>query len=187
VGALPEGVRGRVLAVLILLVLIAAVWVGVVTPASNWYADRQERLLTQQTLARRMAQIAAGLPELRQRAANTQVSAPVAVLEGATDAVAGAGLQQMLQSIAGKAGATLASTEVLPGEQIGEYRRIGVRFAVTAQWPVLVNLLQSITGGSPRMFVNDLQIQGGRGFGNDAGRMLVSSMVVYSFRAGTAS
>lgn len=111
-GELPEGVRGRVLAV------IGAVWAGVAVPLTDWYHDRTDAIDRQAVLARRMTQIAGELPTLRQRVASTQATTPVAVLEGASDAVAGAALQTRLQQIASGIGASLASTEVLPGEQV---------------------------------------------------------------------
>lgn len=186
-GELPEGTRGRVLAVLLLVTVLASIWAGIVSPLADWYAARAGRLETDATLARRMGQIAAELPDLRARASGAAGPAPVTVLEGASDAVAGASLQQRLQQIGASAGATLASTEVLPGEQLGAYRRIGVRLSVTAPWPVVVHLLDEITGGSPRMLVNDLQIQSGRGFVGDLEPSLTTTMVVFGFRAGAAS
>ncbi len=186
-GELPEGVRGRVLAVALLVTVLAAAWAGIVAPLTDWYSSRADRLATQATLARRMGEIAAELPELRRLAASTATSAPVTVLEGATDAVAGAALQQRLQQIGASAGAKLASTEVLPAEQLGAYRRIGVRLAVSAPWPVVVQLLEAITGGSPRMLVNDLQVQSGRGLLGGLEPSLTTTMVVFGFRAGAAS
>ncbi|HYZ64856.1 MAG TPA: type II secretion system protein GspM [Acetobacteraceae bacterium] len=185
-GELPEGARGRVLALLLLLVVVAGAWTVVAQPLLDWYAARADRLSLQEALARRMGQVAAELPALRRLESGTEVAAPVSVLDGATDAVAGATLQQLLQSIAADAGATLASMEVLQGEQLAGYRRIGVRLAVAAPWPVVVKLLDAITGGSPRMLVNDLQIQGGRGVAGDGTPTLTTSMVVFGFRAGTS-
>ena len=187
-GGLPEGVRGRVLAVLLLLLVIAAAWVAVASPLLDWQADRADHLAIRATLARRMEQIAAELPELKRLdAAAPTGAAPVRVLEGATDALAGATLQQAVQDVAGKTGASLSSTEALPVEQLGRYRRIAVRVALSAPWPVFVRFLDSIIGGSPRMLVNDLQVQGRRSILLQAGDgPLTGSMVVFGFRLGTA-
>lgn len=184
---LPEGRRGRLLAVLLLLTVLASVWAGIIAPLVDWHAARDEQLERQAVLARRMAQVAAELPDLRQRANSAAAAAPVAVLEGATDSVAGASLQQRLQQIGAEAGASLASTEVLPGEQLGAYRRIGVRLAIAAPWPVIVRLLDTIGGNTPRLLVNDLQVQSARAVMGDAEPVLNTSMVVFGFRAGTAS
>jgi len=58
-------------------------------------------------------------------------------------------------------GAKLTTTETLPAEAVGAYRRVALRVTVDAAttWPVLVRLLQAIERATPRMFVDDLQIR----------------------------
>ena len=182
-GELPEGARGRVLAVLLLVVVLASLWAGIAVPLTERYADRRETVARQTILARRMAEIAATLPELRAQATTTEAAAPVTVLDGATDAVAGAALQQRLQQIGTGLGVTLASTEVLPGEAAGAYRRIGVRLAVSSEWPVIVRLLGAVGANTPRLLVNDLQIQAMRSSLTDANPTVNVTMVVFGFRA----
>ncbi len=184
---LPEGLRGKILAVALLMTVVAALWAGVAVPLTDWYAARADRLEQQTRLAQRMEQFVADLPELRRRAGTAETAAPVAVLEGASDSVAGAALQQRLQQIGAAVGAQLASTEVLPGEPVGAYRRIGVRLSVSGTWPVLVNLLDAITASSPPLLVNDLQVESSRAIMGFAEPALSTSMVVFGFRAGGAS
>lgn len=184
---LPEGARGRVLAAAILVTALAGIWAGVVVPALDWYGQRTEKLEQQTTLARRMAQVAAELPDLRSRVERPEAAAPVAMLEGNSDAVAGAALQQRLQTLASSSGATVGSTEVLPGEQVGRYRRVGVRMSLNAPWPVIVHLVDAITTGSPRLLIDDLQIQGARAPLTDTEPSLTTSMVVFGFRPGSSS
>lgn len=186
-GDLPEGVRGRVLAVLLVVIVAAALWAGIAVPLTDWFADRADSIERQTTLARRMDQIAADLPALRSQATETRAAAPVAVLEGASDAVAGAALQQRLQQIGAALGATLSSTEVLAGEPVGSYRRIGVRLAVTARWPVIVRLLEEIGANTPRLLVNDLQIQAFRSVVTDPDPTVSVTMIVFGFRAGAVT
>ena len=184
---LPDGIRGRVLAVLLLVVGIAAVWAGIVDPAVSWYGDRAEHLKQQNVLAARMAQVGAQVPELRRRLESPAIATPVILLEGNSDAVAGASLQQHLQQIGTVAGANLASTEMIAGEQVGPYRRIGVRLSFAAPWPVVVQLLDAIASGTPPLLINDLQIQSARFGVTDADPTLTTSMIVFGFRAGSAS
>ena len=186
-GELPEGVRGRVLAVLLLVVLLASLWAGIAVPLTEWFADRSDRIDQQTTLARRMAEIAATLPALRTQALAVQSVGPVAVIAGGSDAVAGAALQQRLQQICSGLGVTLSSTEVLAGETAGAYRRIGVRVAVSARWSVFVRLLEALATNTPRLLINDLQIQAMRTLVADADPVVNVTMVVLGFRAGSAS
>ena len=184
---LPTGRMGQVIAVLLVAVLVAACWSGVAAPLLDWHAERGANLERRATLARRMAQIAADLPALEQAAARPSAGpAKIAVLDGGTDAVAGAALQQKLQELAAQAGAPLASVESLPAEQLGAYRRIAVRASVNAPWPPLVKLLAAIESASPQMLADELEVHGNRGFIRDAAASLDASFVVMGFRAGTA-
>ena len=185
--ALPVGRPGKVLAAGLALFALVAVWAAVVGPLLDWHAERAEALARQQTLALRMANLVRTLPELRQQAeaAVTDGPSPDAVLKGATDAVAGAALQQVVQEMAARAGASLSSTEALAAEQTGEYRRIGLRIALSAPWPVLVRLLQAVERATPMMLVDDLQLRGLRLQVAAGDPALDASMVVVAFRAGT--
>jgi general secretion pathway protein M len=184
---LPTGRAGQALAVALLVVMVALTWVVAVQPALDWYADRADRLDQRETLARRMAQVAAGLPALQhQAAAAAGGPAAIAVLPGASDAVAGAELQQRLQAMAAQVGTTLVSTEAAPVEQAGAYRMIGLRISVNAAWPVLVHLLQSIETATPQLVVDDLQVHGNRGFIRDVDPQLPATMTVLGFRRAVA-
>ena len=183
-GELPEGQRGRVLALLLLIAVVGGLWAGIAVPLTDWYSDRSDTIDRQTILARRMAQIAGTLPDLRAQAAAIQSAVPVTVLDGGSDSVAGAALQQRLQQIGTSVGTALASTEVLPGEPAGAYRRIGVRLSVTAYWPVIVRLMAAVDANTPRLLINDLQIQSQRASLVDANPLLVVTMVVFGFRAG---
>ena len=48
--ALPEGRRGQALAVALVLILAAFLWLGVVTPLVGWYQTRSEELASQRAL-----------------------------------------------------------------------------------------------------------------------------------------
>ena len=148
---LPTGRRGRLLALGITLVLLGALWFGAAAPLLGWYADRAVELENRRAVARRMAVLAEMLPELRLQA-QSAAGAPTGrtgvedTLEGASDAIAGATLQQRLQEMAARAGAPLSSAEALPGEPAGAYRRIAVRVSLSTHWPPLVRLLQAVAG-----------------------------------------
>ena len=183
-GALPTGRRGQALAMALLLLVLAMAWLAVAEPLVAWHADRAEALQQRSALARRMAQVAATLPGLRQQAAAASAGpAAATLLDGSTDALAGAALQQLIQDMAGRAGAALSSTEALPAEAVASYRRIGVRVAVSAPWAVLVQLLREVGQASPQMLVDDLQIRSSRLFGIPGELPLEASFTVLGFRS----
>jgi general secretion pathway protein M len=158
--ALPEGPRGQALAVALTVLALVAAWLAAGQPLLDAYADRADVLERRAALAARMEEVAASLPEL-QRAETTRATDATptsATLEGASDALAGAALQSLVEGMSSSAGGKLASTEALPAEQVGAYRRVALRVAVDATWPVLARLLQAIERATPRMFIDDLQI-----------------------------
>jgi general secretion pathway protein M len=157
-GALPEGLRGRVLALALTVTVIAALWAGCVQPLMDWHASRAAALEQRRALLQRMTALVATLPELQRQASGEHAPA-AALLEGSSDALAGAALQSAVQRMATTAGAELSSMEMLPSEQRDTYRRIGLHVATSTQWPVLVELLHAIEQGSPRMLIDDLQLR----------------------------
>lgn len=184
-AALPSGRTGRVLALGLTLAVAALAWEAAGHPLVEWYGERAERIEERDTLARRMAALAATLPELRRDAARRGAPAPE-LLEGTTDAVAAATLQERVGDMAVRSGVTPSSLEVLPARQNGPYREIGVRVALTAPWPVLVRLLQAVADASPRLLVDDLQLRAPPVAGGVAEPPLDASLAVLAFRAGPA-
>lgn len=158
--ALPDGPRGRALAVAIGLIGLAAIWQAVAQPLLDAYAAGEDELRQRRALAGRMSDLADTLPALKRAQAQqtTDVTPASAILEGASDALAAASLQGLVETMANGAGAHITSTEALPAEVVGAYRRISLRLTVDASWPVLVRLLQSIDRATPRMFVDEMQI-----------------------------
>jgi general secretion pathway protein M len=189
---LPTGRKGRLLALGITLAVLGALWVGVAAPLMAWYADRAVELENRRAVARRMATLAEMLPELRLQAQSAAGSSgrlgEEDTLEGASDAIAGAALQQRLQEMAAQAGAPLSSAEALPGEPAGAYRRIGVRVSLSAQWPALVRLLQAVAqASSPRMLVDELQLRSSPIMLRSGPRPMEASFTVVAFRTAAAA
>ncbi len=185
--ALPTGPRGRVLALGLLVIAAMAIWLAVAAPLLDWYAVRADRLVQRQTLAARMDAITAALPRLR-REAESAAAGPAlnTVLEGSSDAVAGAALQGKLEALAAEAGTALSSAELLPVEPAGAYRRVRLRLVVNSPWPAFIQLLQAIDQASPRMLVDDLQLQPAPSVLAGAAQPLAATLSVIAFRPGDA-
>lgn len=190
---LPTGNAGRFLALGITCIVLALAWLAVVSPLIEWHASRDERLVRQRTLARRMEALVQTLPELRKAASagskSGQEAGPEAanLLDGATDAVAAAALQQRVQDMAAKAGASLSSAETLPVVQTGAYRKIGLHISVAAPWPVLIGLLQAVESASPRMLVDDLQVHGTHFVVSPPDPPVDAGFTVFAFRTGVSA
>lgn len=159
-SGLPTGRRGRGLAALVTLLAVFVLWLAVISPLSDWYDLRADALAQRRALAGRMQDLADVLPELRRQVQASQPKdAPAAsLLEGTSDAVAAATLQGLLETMCAGAGAKVTSSEALPAEQAGAYRRIGLRVSLDASWVQLTKLLRAVQKATPRMFVDDLQL-----------------------------
>jgi hypothetical protein len=151
------------------------------------YAARADALARQQALTGEMAGWVRHLPDLLQRAVAVASNGPQAgaMLTGATDAVAGANLQQRVQDLASEAGVSLSSTEVLATEQIGAYRLISLRIGIAAPWTVLVHLLETFERTQPTIMVDDLQLHGPRLLLANSDPPVEATMTVLALKAGT--
>jgi general secretion pathway protein M len=185
-ASLPTGQRGQVLAGGLLLLAIAAVWLGVVSPLLDFYGARAERLQTMQSRAAREAALIEVLPALRTEAETASHTPTRAVLSGNSDAIAGATLQEQVQTMAGTANAQLTSIETLPAEQVGAYRRIGVRVELSAQLTVVVALLRAVEEAQPSMLVDDIRLTATPVGPQNTQLPLDAAFTVYAFRIGTA-
>lgn len=185
-GALPEGPRGRALALALTATVLMAVWLGCAQPLLQWHAARAELLAQRRALMLRMTQLAATLPKLQHQIAGERPQA-TALLEGPSDAIAGAALQGVVQSLAKQASIGLNSVETLPSEPRGAYRRVGLRIELSAQWPELMQLLRSVgqeaTPGTPKMLIDDLQIRAPPLQLRPVSAPVRASFTVFAFRA----
>lgn len=158
--ALPDGPRGRAMALGLTFAVMGLIWLGIVQPVIDSYGEGADTLERRTALAQRMGDVADSLPLLQSQAkASAAVGPPVnATLDGNTDSLAGANLQSLVEGMASAAGAHLTSTEALPAEAVGDYRRIALRVSVDATWAVLIRLLQAVEHATPHMFIDDLQL-----------------------------
>lgn len=186
-SGLPDGRPGRVLALGVLALLLALGWLVLGAPLASWYGARAEELRQRSLLADHMAGLVAALPALRE-AARQGARDPEAgaLVAGASDAVAGAALQQRVQDIAQQAGAQLSSIEMLTATQVGAYRRIGVRVALHATWPVVLRLMEAAETSRPVMLATDLQLHAQRSVDPATNPTLDGSLAIVGFRAGRA-
>jgi general secretion pathway protein M len=162
ISALPTGRRGRLLALSLLLIALAGAYLLVVAPVVELYAERQAGLEDRRTMLPHLLAAADELPVLRARVAQLRaaVSLRKVTLEGASDAIASADLESRIDTLATSVGATIGSTEALPAEARGDYRRIGLRLALSGSYETLVKLIARIEAATPPLIVDNLQIHG---------------------------
>ena len=184
---LPEGRRGHVLALAISIAVLALLWFGFVDTVLDWQADQAERVASREQFLARAQVLVARLPEMQAEAARraTGVADTGLLLQGQTDSVAAAELQQTVQRLVLDAGGRLASVEILPTEQMGGYRRIALRVSLQATYAAEIAILRSIAASRPGMLVDDLKLQAPAI--RNPSMPMDATFTVLSYRAGTAA
>ena len=161
-ASMTTGYQGRLLAVLLLLVVLGGIYLVVALPILDLYAGRAAVLENRRMLVPRLKAAAEELPGLRARVAELRATAGArkVTLEGSSDAIASANLQSRLEELATAAGVAISSTEGLPAEARGLYRRIGLRIAISGAYESIVKLLAAIETSTPPLVLDNLQIHG---------------------------
>lgn len=133
----------------------------------------------------RLKATAAELPELRARASELSAAASTrkVTLDGASDAIAAANLQNRIEELATSVGATIGSTESLPAEVHSGYRRVGLRYVLSGPYETLVKLLAKLEAATPPLVIDNLHIHGVlRRPGTPAASGLDAGLDVFGFR-----
>ncbi len=145
-----------------MLIALVGVYFLVVTPLVDLYAERQSVLANRRMLLPRLKAAAEELPGLRARATELRaaVGKRTVTLDGSSDAVAAANLQSRIEGLAASVGAKISSTESLPAEIRGGYRRIGLRYVLNGPYETLAKLLAKLETATPPLVVDNLHIRG---------------------------
>jgi general secretion pathway protein M len=143
---------------------IALAWFGVVAPVLSWFDERNDLLQRQEALERRMASLVDRLPALRREATEAARSMPGDghaghLLEGSSDSLAAASLQQRIEALAAANGARLGTKEILPAKPDRDLRAISVRLTLSAPYRSTVALLLALANSDLPMVVDDLVIR----------------------------
>jgi general secretion pathway protein M len=186
-SGLPNGLKGKALALALCVGIIAALYLGVVAPLVAHYGERASRLEDTVALTARLQLAAAETPSLnrtldglRQRSDLTEL-----ILPGTSDAVAAANLQATLAALAAKVGTGIASTEILTPQAQDPFRRIGLRINLTGDLTMLTNLLRGIDEARPPLFVDRLDLRSSAGTAPASGNappILAVTMDLHGFR-----
>lgn len=154
-------ILSRSLAVTILAVLVIAVLsIGVMPVASKY---NQDRTLVR-TSARQIAQFEAIIshgPEVDQRLREMKSATGQAVqlLEGDSNAIVGAALQDRVRKAISEASGGQRSAQMLPPQEVAEQVQIGVKVVATVQASRLIDLLNDLETGSPTILLGNISIR----------------------------
>lgn len=155
----------RAAALAILVALIAILCLGIAMPIVNAYqsigantVQLQDQLRRYQRAGNDRAQRQAELAALAQRS-----SAADGFLQGANDTLIAVQIQNRLKSLADTAHAELRSTQVLPAQDEGALRRIGVRGQFATNIAGALQIFHGLESQYPLLFIDNLDIRARQG------------------------
>jgi hypothetical protein len=180
--ALPEGKRGQALAAGLCLIGLVALWAGLLAPLYGWYETRAAALAEQRALAAHMQALAQAAPALQAALDRQSRGGAGALLAGASDAVAAANLQSVLQDLATGSGVSVQSVAPLAVLPLGNLRKIGLLLSLSGNWPQLIAFLAAIEAATPRMVIEDLTLSAGVSTDASGDTPLQASFTVSAFR-----
>lgn len=156
-----NSILSRSLAVTILLVLVLAVLSVGVAPLVSRYNDDLELV---RTSARQIAQFEALIhngPDVDRQLREMRGAAGQAVqlLEGDSNAIIGAALQDRVRKAISEASGGQRSAQMLPPQEIAEQVQTGVKVVATVRASKLVDLLNNLETGSPTILLDNISIR----------------------------
>ena len=180
---LPDGKRGQIVSVGLLLAMLSLAWIGIVAPLADLYQQRSQELQDRQNLAAQMHLLAASLPRLRAAAIAEPDRRPAASgLSGGTDALAAANLQTLVGQIASGSGVTISSIDTVTPQNSLWGRRIGVSLRLNGTYRAIVTFISRVLLAQPQMVVDDLELHNTAASSATADSLLDGSVSVFGFR-----
>jgi general secretion pathway protein M len=186
VTALPEGNTGKAAALGILVLVIAAIYLAILSPVLAVYDSNAQKLEQRRELVRRDRKAVNDLPRLRALAEERAKGArgDDLLLTGTSDAIAAAALQSNLKDMVEENGAKISSAATLPPETEGAFQRVGVRVAFSGDLQLLTTVLLGIEAAHPVLSVGNLELHvAGDSEEDDENPSLAIGLDVFGYRA----
>jgi general secretion pathway protein M len=154
----------RLLALGLLLALLLAGQALVVGPLVAEWRTNEALVAQSQELLHRYRAIAATRPALkRQMDALQEAELAALYLEGASDALAAAALQEGVRALVAEVAGELHSTQILPATSEHGLRRIALRVQLGLDTAALQTLLHALETGRPLLFLDNLVLRARQG------------------------
>jgi general secretion pathway protein M len=151
----------RALAMLILLGAIGLVYLGAVRPLLEDYRTTGEAISDREAAIVRFRRVAAELPQRRAQLAalRQRQAASEGFLEGTNDALVAAQIQNRIKALVEAAHGELKSTQVMPVQDEGKYRRITIRAQMMLDTEAAQRVLYGVETASPLLFLDNLDLR----------------------------
>lgn len=163
----PGSLLSRMLALGLLAAALIASYLLVVVPLLSAYEDNAAAIERAETLLQRQQALAALQPQLvaRLEEERAQAEAVAGYLEGPSDALAAAQLQDRVKEVVETSGGELRSTRILPAESIESSpgtRRAALRVQMIVSIEGLAEILYELEAGQPYVLIDELSVRSQR-------------------------
>lgn len=151
----------RALAVAILLAGLLLIYLAVLQPIFDDLRTTRDAIADSESAIVRFRRVAAELPRRRAELAalRGRQAASEGFLQGTNEALVAAQIQNRVKSLVEAAQGELRSTQVLPVQDEGKYRRIMLRAQMTLDTATAQRVLYGIETASPLLFIDNLDLR----------------------------
>jgi len=163
----PGSLLSRMLALGLLAAALVGSYVLVVVPLLSTYEDNAAAIERAEYLLQRQQVLAAQQPQLVERLEEerAQADAVAGYLQGPSDALAAAQLQDRVKEVVEASGGELRSTRILPAESVEASpgtRRTALRVQMIVSIEGLAEILYGLEAGQPYVLIDELSVRGQR-------------------------
>lgn len=151
----------RLLALAILLGVAGVGYAGLVQPVLDDYRATRQSIDEMESAIARYRKVGDELASRRAALAalTQQQAASSGFLQGTNDSLVAAQIQNRLKTIVEAAHGELKSTQVLPVQEEGRYRRVTIRGQMQLQLPAAQRVFYGIETATPLLFLDNLNIR----------------------------
>jgi general secretion pathway protein M len=179
----------RIAAIMLFLAMLSIAWSLMIAPVMTGIAEDYETIAESRQLLARYERVAAGLPKLEQRVMEIRTSDGLkGLLVGTNPTLASAKLQTDVQQLTAAAGINLRTSQTLPPQDEGGFRRVGFRLELQTDAAGLLRLLYTIETATPSLFIDNLSIRvpesGPHAPEGDSPSLLAVQLQVFGYLAG---
>ena len=163
----PGSLLSRALALALLGAVLLGAYVLVIAPVVGLYRETDAAIETAEILLQRHRTLAAQRSDLSARldAETEQAAAIAGYLEGPSDPLALAQLQDLVKGVVEAAGGELRSTQILPAQAVAASpgtRRATLRVQMVVAIDGLAEILYDLESGQPYVLIDELAVRSQR-------------------------
>lgn len=153
--------KSRFLALALLVVLVAGSYGVIVQPVRDKFERYRDSIVQYEELIGRYRNIGGSLPALQAQLAELRgVDASKDVyLQGTSDALVAAELQNHVKSVVKASGGELRSTQILPVREENGFRRVAVRVQMTVDTNALRETFYALEASKPYIFIDNTDVR----------------------------